>query len=117
MAQFARVTTEFLLGQISFFGPGTNVELPAQAQIINQRDFNVLNHTRPPAEFNASSVFVPPGTTQESLLERPFHVYDAEFLGILGQNPGLTRIAESPKDPLFHEAVVWYVLIPGSEMD
>lgn len=107
MAQIARATTEFLMGQISLFGPGTNVELPAQAQVINQRDFNVLGHTLPPAEFNATGLFVPPGMTQASLLKRPFHVYDAEFLSILGQSPSLTRVAESPKDPLFHEAVVW----------
>jgi gluconolactonase len=30
--------------------------LPAQAQVINQRSFNVLNTTQPPAIFNAESV-------------------------------------------------------------
>ena len=51
--------------------------------------------------------FVPPGSTEKSLLNRPFHIYDEEFLKILGGNPSLTRIAYSKVDPLFHEAVVW----------
>lgn len=50
---------------------------------------------------------MPPGHTEESLAKRPFHVYDEEFLKIIGKNPTLTRIAHSPKDPLYHEAVVW----------
>ncbi|KAJ5377541.1 uncharacterized protein N7496_004950 [Penicillium cataractarum] len=82
-------------------------ELPAQAQVINQRAFNVLNTTQPPAEFNADNIFVPPGHSEDSLTKRPFHVYDDEFLKVIGSNPTLTRIAHSPKDPLFHEAVVW----------
>lgn len=98
----------------------------SQAQVIDQKSFNVLSTTKPPAEVNGTNVvappphlscvtwtylilqiFVPPGSTLKSLLERPFHVYDDEFLSILGENPHLTRIAHSPKDPLFHEAVVW----------
>jgi gluconolactonase len=55
-------------------------------------------------------IFVPPGHTEDSLTERPFHVYDKEFLKIIGKTPTLTRIAHSPKDPLYHEAVVWYVI-------
>lgn len=51
--------------------------------------------------------FIPPGSTEKSLLNRPFHIYDEEFLRILGGNPSLTRIAYSKVDPLFHEAVVW----------
>lgn len=34
-------------------------KLPAQAQLIDQRTFNVLNTTLPPAEFNATSVSGP----------------------------------------------------------
>ena len=52
-------------------------------------------------------VFIPPGSTGDSLTERPFHIYDDEFLRILGDSPTLTRIAHSEKDPLYHEAVVW----------
>ncbi|KAJ6104727.1 hypothetical protein N7523_011047 [Penicillium sp. IBT 18751x] len=81
--------------------------LPAQAQVIDQRAFNVLNVTQPPIDFNAKSLFIPPRHTEESLTKRPFHVYDDEFLKIIGGTPTLTRIAHSPKDPLFHEAVVW----------
>ena len=40
-------------------------------------------------------------------MAKPFHVYDQEFYSVLGNNPTLTRIAYSPVDPLFHEAVVW----------
>ena len=58
---------------------------------------------------------MPPGHTEESLTKRPFHVYDEEFLKIIGKNPTLTRIAHSPKDPLYHEAVVWE-MIPRAEM-
>lgn len=32
--------------------------LPAQAQVIDQRTFNVLNVTYPPAEFNADNVSI-----------------------------------------------------------
>ena len=43
------------------------------------------------------------------MMDRPFHVYDKGFYDIIGSNPTLTLIAKSAKDPLFHEAVVWYV--------
>ncbi|KAJ5469695.1 hypothetical protein N7539_009313 [Penicillium diatomitis] len=81
--------------------------LPAQAQLINQKAFNVLNNTQPPAVFNADNIFVPPGLTEQALTNRPFHVYDEEFMKIIGSHPTLTRIAHSPKNPLYHEAVVW----------
>lgn len=48
-------------------------------------------------------------------MKRPFHVYDKEFLKIIGDSPTLTRIGHSLKDPLFHEAVVWYVNQPVSQ--
>ncbi|RBR25566.1 uncharacterized protein FIESC28_01529 [Fusarium coffeatum] len=82
--------------------------LPDKAQIIDQRRFNVLERVAPPNEANATTRFLWPGVTHESLLERPFHVYDAEFLDIIGKNPSVTLLATSEKDPLFHEAVVWY---------
>jgi gluconolactonase len=49
--------------------------------------------------------------TEKSLTSQPFHVYDEEFLKIIGSTPTLTRIAYSEVDPLFHEAVVWYVTL------
>ncbi|KAL4890526.1 hypothetical protein BDV59DRAFT_209668 [Aspergillus ambiguus] len=107
MSQFAQLTTWLLLGNAVLFDPVASTELPAQAQIIDQRDFNVLASPPPPSEFNATNVFIPPDMTDATLRKRPFHVYSEEFLEILGQNPTLTLIAESPKNPLFHEAVVW----------
>ncbi|KAJ5468767.1 SMP-30/Gluconolaconase/LRE-like region [Penicillium sp. IBT 31633x] len=104
-SQMSSLTTLFLLG--SLLSPVSSSNLPAQAQIIDQKAFNVLDTTRPPTEFNAKTLFVPPGSTEDSLAQRPFHVYDKDFLKIIGESPTLTRIAHSPKDPLFHEAVVW----------
>lgn len=46
--------------------------------------------------------------TEESLVKKPFHVYDDEFLDVIGKDPSLTLIATSKSDPIFHEAVVWY---------
>ncbi|KAK1492647.1 D-lactonohydrolase [Colletotrichum tamarilloi] len=82
--------------------------LPAKAQIIDQKSFNVLEVVPPPLEFNASSEFLWPGVTHESLTEKPFHIYDPEFYDIIGSDPSLTLIATSETDPIFHEAVVWY---------
>jgi gluconolactonase len=50
-----------LVAVLALLGPSlsSRVEessLPAQAQVINQRSFNVLNTTQPPAVFNAESV-------------------------------------------------------------
>ncbi|KAF3390628.1 hypothetical protein F1880_009114 [Penicillium rolfsii] len=109
---FKMIVVSVLVAALALLGPSLSSQvggssLPAQAQVINQRSFNVLNTTQPPAVFNAQSLFVPPGYTKESLIERPFHVYDEEFLRVIGTNPTLTLIAQSPKDPLFHEAVVW----------
>ncbi|KAF9870455.1 evolved d-pantonohydrolase [Colletotrichum karsti] len=82
--------------------------LPEKAQIIDQKSFLVLENVPPPAEANATTVFLWPGVTQESLTERPFHVYDPEFYDIIGSDPSLTLIATSEVDPIFHEAVTWY---------
>ncbi|KAM0543441.1 hypothetical protein ACHAPJ_012305 [Fusarium lateritium] len=83
-------------------------KLPDTAQIIDQKSFNVLEHVPPPSEANATTRFLWPGVTYESLTEKPFHVYDPEFLDIIGNNPTLTLLAISDTDPIFHEAVVWY---------
>lgn len=50
-----------LVAALALLGPSlsSRVEgssLPAQAQVINQKSFNVLNTTQPPAVFNAESV-------------------------------------------------------------
>lgn len=51
-----------LLGGCLFASPALSAsgKLPAQAQLIDQRKFNVLNNTRPPAEFNDTNVSVIP---------------------------------------------------------
>lgn len=101
-------------------------ELPEKAQIIDQKSFLVLPEVLPPTEANATTVshvihtivrtftnlclqkFLWPGVTEESLLEKPFHIYDPEFYDVIGSNPSLTQIAESADgDILFHEAVTW----------
>ncbi|KAJ9149415.1 Lactonohydrolase [Pleurostoma richardsiae] len=82
--------------------------IPAQAQIIDQRSFNALSTVPPPSVANGSQVFRPPGIEEGALRSKPFHVYDPEFLSIIGCDPTLTVIARSEEDPLFHEAVVWF---------
>ncbi|KAI1339131.1 D-lactonohydrolase [Xylariaceae sp. FL0016] len=89
-------------------------EIPAQAQFIDQKAFNVLPYVPPSTVFNASSYFVPPGYTKESLEEKPFHIYDEEFYDVLGPNPTLTLIAHDDSNPLYHEATLWYP--PTDEM-
>ncbi|KAL8294805.1 hypothetical protein RB600_000663 [Gaeumannomyces tritici] len=81
--------------------------VPSQAQLIDQKSFNNLPSVPPPAVFNISGAFTPPGTTVESLSNKPFHVYDKEFLKVIGSNPTLTLIGQTASDPIFHEAVVW----------
>ncbi|KAF4946051.1 hypothetical protein FSARC_14289 [Fusarium sarcochroum] len=83
-------------------------KLPATAQIIDQKSFNVLEDVPPPAQANDSLIFTWPGVTQKSLEAKPFHVYDEEFYDVIGKDPSLTLIATSDTDPIFHEAVVWY---------
>ncbi|KAJ3957197.1 hypothetical protein N0V92_006229 [Colletotrichum tropicale] len=85
----------------------TAAEVPATAQIIDWKSFNVLQNVPPPAEANDSTLFLWPGVTKESLEAKPFHIYDAEFYDVIGPNPSLTLIATSDTDPIFHEAVVW----------
>ncbi|PVH69348.1 gluconolactonase [Cadophora sp. DSE1049] len=83
-------------------------ELPAQAQWIDQKALNVIPNVLPPIELNGSSIWIPEGATAEALKEKPFHVYDEEFLAVIGPNPTLTLLARTDTDPIFHEAVVWY---------
>ncbi|KAF5002725.1 hypothetical protein FGRMN_121 [Fusarium graminum] len=86
----------------------TAAKLPATAQIINQKSFNVLKDVPPPSVANDTLVFTWPGVTEKSLREKPFHVYDEEFYDVIGNDPSVTLIATSNTDPIFHEAVVWY---------
>ncbi|RYP16711.1 hypothetical protein DL765_004947 [Monosporascus sp. GIB2] len=89
-------------------GASSRDTIPEQAQVIDQKAFNVLPYVPPLTESNATTLFVPPGLDAASLRDRPFHVYDDEFFDVIGSNPTLTLIARTDSDPLFHEAVVWY---------
>ncbi|CAN9083527.1 lactonase [Alternaria alternata] len=82
--------------------------VPESAQIVDQKSFNVLPNVPPPSGANASTLFVWPGVTEESLSAKPFHIYDEEFYDVIGDSPSLTTIATSESDPIFHEAVTWY---------
>ncbi|RSL74531.1 hypothetical protein CEP53_000125 [Fusarium sp. AF-6] len=82
--------------------------LPDAAQVIDQKSFLVLDNIPAPKEFIATKEFTWPGVTQKSLSERPFHIYDPEFYDIIGSDPSLTLLSTSDKDPIFHEAVVWF---------
>jgi gluconolactonase len=89
-------------------------EMPPQAQVIDQKAFNVLPSVPPATVANATTLFVPPGHETSSLTAKPFHIYDEEFFDVIGSNPTLTLIARTDSNPLFHEAVVWYP--PTDEM-
>ncbi|KAM3457824.1 hypothetical protein MY3296_000897 [Beauveria thailandica] len=84
-----------------------STSLPTQAQIIDSANFASMESVPPPSEYNGMTVWVPPGTTRQGLKDRPFLVFDPEFLQIIGREPKLAIVAETAKDPLFHEAVVW----------
>ncbi|KAK3392815.1 hypothetical protein B0H63DRAFT_385685 [Podospora didyma] len=100
------VATAALFANSVYAGKRT---VPSLAQVIDQKSFNVLPTVPPAEEYNASnSPWTPPGTTAQNLTDRPFHIYDDEFYDILGPNPTFTVLAQTPKDPIFHEAVVWY---------
>ncbi|RMZ69793.1 putative lactonohydrolase [Pyrenophora seminiperda CCB06] len=83
-------------------------KVPAAAQVVNQKSFNVLDNVPPPTVQNATTLFYWPGATEESLQAKPFLVFDDEFYDVIGPNPSLTTIATSESDPIFHEAVTWY---------
>ncbi|KAF1732852.1 Gluconolactonase [Beauveria bassiana] len=89
-----------------------STSLPRQAQIIDSADFASIESVLPSSEYNGITEWVPPGTTRQGLKDRPFLVFDPEFLEIIGSDPKLAIIAETEKDPLFHEAVVW---IPATD--
>ncbi|KAK4117843.1 calcium-dependent phosphotriesterase [Canariomyces notabilis] len=95
-------------GEVSVLDVNTTKAVPPLAQVIDQKSFNVLHTVPPPSEAHGFTQFVPPGTTRESLIARPFHIYDEEFLDIIGPNPTLTLLNHTDTDPLFHEAPVWY---------
>ncbi|KAL2426180.1 hypothetical protein ABEF95_012387 [Exophiala dermatitidis] len=82
--------------------------VPEQVLVINQTSFNALPTVPPPSVSNLTSIFLPPGVTEDEALAKPFHVYDEAFYDIIGTNPTLTVIASQASNPLFHEAVVWY---------
>lgn len=63
----------------------------------------------PSTVVNGTQSFAPPGVALEDLLAKPFHIYDDAFYAVIGQDPTLTLIAEQASDPLYHEAVVWFV--------
>ncbi|KAK4124749.1 calcium-dependent phosphotriesterase [Parathielavia appendiculata] len=84
------------------------IQVPPQAQVIDQRSFNSLQIVAAPSVADGFAQFVPPGTTLKRLLARPFHVYDEDFLEIIGPNPTLTLLNHTASDPIFHEAPVWY---------
>ncbi|KAI8665164.1 hypothetical protein LRP88_12801 [Fusarium phalaenopsidis] len=96
------------LGALVQSGLGLAAKVPSTAQVVDWKSFNVLENVLPPAEANDSTTFIWPGVTEKSLLEKPFHIYDDEFLDVIGSNPSLTLIATSDTDPIFHEAVVWH---------
>ncbi|KIY02630.1 uncharacterized protein Z520_01095 [Fonsecaea multimorphosa CBS 102226] len=81
----------------------------SQILVVDQKSFNVLTPVPPTSQSNLTTIFVPPGVTLQEALAKPFHVYDEAFLDIIGTNPTLTLIASTNSNPLFHEAVVWYV--------
>ncbi|KAL2415640.1 hypothetical protein ABEF95_004561 [Exophiala dermatitidis] len=82
--------------------------VPEQVLVVNQTSFNALPTVPPPSVSNLTSIFLPPGVTEDEALAKPFHVYDEAFYDIIGTNPTLTVIASQASNPLFHEAVVWY---------
>ncbi|WVQ79910.1 hypothetical protein IAT38_002011 [Cryptococcus sp. DSM 104549] len=81
---------------------------PRFAQVISPKSFAVLDTVQAPSAFNGSSLFVPPGSTEDSLKEKPFHIYDDSFYDVIGSDPTLTLLSDAGTDPLFHEAVVWH---------
>ncbi|KAH7303910.1 hypothetical protein B0I35DRAFT_364025 [Stachybotrys elegans] len=85
-----------------------STKLPEQAQLLLPEATVVLPSVPPPEVANGIPVFVPPGTSLQSLTDKPFHVFHEEFIAIIGESPTLTLIADSGTNPMFHEAVVWH---------
>ena len=103
--------------------------LPRLATYVDQIRATVLDTVPPPSDDGAfqvgcsvdwdqdvasvlreSQVFIPPTTTLQELLDKPFHFYDPEFYTVTGPNPTLTLLNHTDGDLLFQEAPVWYVL-------
>lgn len=55
MAPRLSLSALVLLGQSGLFA-AASTQIPNQAQLINQKSFNVLNATLPPYLFNATNV-------------------------------------------------------------
>ncbi|KAJ9653331.1 hypothetical protein H2198_007473 [Neophaeococcomyces mojaviensis] len=91
-----------------FLGKAASQAVPAQALVVDPKSFLALDTVLPPSESNFTNLFIPPGTTEEEAVAKPFHIYDNAFYKIIGSNPTLSIIARSEVDPIFHEAVVWY---------
>ncbi|KAK4159308.1 Gluconolactonase [Cladorrhinum sp. PSN259] len=110
MASLRLITLAFaVLDGVSASSGNTKRAIPALAQVIDQKSFNVLPSVPTAEEYNASSSpWTPLNLTTAELSDKPFHIYDPEFLDIIGPNPTFTIVAETPKDPIFHEAVVWH---------
>lgn len=85
----------------------SNVSIPQYADLFPPSAYNALPDVLQTTDYNGTSVFVPPGKTLAGMTKKPFHIYDDAFLSIIGSDPTLTVIAETEKDPVFHEAVVW----------
>ncbi|KAM7211417.1 Gluconolactonase [Rhypophila decipiens] len=109
MAYLCYAASTIALWGFAAAAPLQSRAIPSLAQVIDLKSLNVLPSVPTAEEYNASSApWVPANFTSAGLLEKPFHVYDDEFLTILGTNPTFTILAQTPKDPIFHEAVVWY---------
>merc|ERR1712137_637843 len=101
------------VGQTQFKMPSTTVFLaasaavscafaqtvPESAQIVDQKSFNVLPNVPPPSGANASTLFVWPGVTEESLSAKPFHIYDEEFYDVIGDSPSLPPLQPQSRTP------------------
>lgn len=96
-----------LSGIMTGFSPLSSLGLrvPDQAQLFDPAQYAVIDEY---SDYNGLDVYVPSDKTLKQMVDKPFHVYDEEFLRILGPNPTLTVVAETETNPLFHEAVVWY---------
>ncbi|KAH6625933.1 gluconolactonase [Boeremia exigua] len=98
----------FAAGSFAIAKIGNYQSIPDQAQLINQLDIARAHNVLSPSLANWSTVFLPPGSTYKSLRAKPFHVYNKDFLSIIGENPTLTLVHETNSDPIFHKAATWY---------
>lgn len=93
------VSTTFTAGQLA------DLDFPPNAQLISPSSFAVLDKVQPSSVKNGSTAFLPPGTNPESLLAKPFHIYNEDFLKIIGNSPSSKLIA-TDSTLAFHEAAV-----------